>query len=338
VSESTTPAAAGILVLGMHRSGTSAVTRLIGLLGARTPPDDDLVQPTDKNPKGYWESESLVNLSERVLRAVGCDMRCPIVLEPGWEDDSRLDVLRHDAPDAIRRVFPATPWVWKDPRHCLTLSFWRSVLDVPPVIVLVNRNPLEIAASVGRLRSELDKTYALALWERYLRHALVQSAGLHVLVTGYEEVLADPVAWCGRTHEFLESAGVPADPPRDGDVESFVDHELQHVRYARSDVLRDDDLSGAQRELFVALETLAGPHPRFVPPELPAETPTTERLLDEQRRAIRERHERLARDHERGSSLRRRLRGSRLAGYARPLPALARRIKRSFSGRSTTEQ
>ena len=67
------------------------------------------MQPTDKNPKGYWESEALVNFNERVLAAVGCDMGCPIALEPGWEKDARLDPLRQDARRAVRRSFRSLP-------------------------------------------------------------------------------------------------------------------------------------------------------------------------------------------------------------------------------------
>ena len=58
------PVEVGVFVLGMHRSGTSAVTRLISLLGLGTPPEEDLVQPTDENPKGFWESESLVAFND----------------------------------------------------------------------------------------------------------------------------------------------------------------------------------------------------------------------------------------------------------------------------------
>src|SRR5437588_2245602 len=126
---------AGVFVLGMHRSGTSAVTRLVSLLGLATPPDHDLVRPTEKNPKGYWESEALVNFNERLLRAVDCDMGCPRPLAHGWEEDPRLAGLRASAPAAVAEVFPRAPWVWKDPRLCLTLAFWRGALDGKPVLV-----------------------------------------------------------------------------------------------------------------------------------------------------------------------------------------------------------
>jgi hypothetical protein len=276
----------GIFVLGMHRSGTSAITRLIGHLGVHTPPAHDLVGPTDRNPKGYWESESLVAFNERLLRAVGSDMRCPLVLTPGWERDSHLERVRREAPDAVRRVFPTSPWVWKDPRHCLVLPFWRHALELRPLVVLVTRNPLEIASSVRSARPELGKLYALALWERYLRQALAGAAGLPVLVTAYEEVMSNPVAWCDCARSFLESAGMPAHAASAEDVRSFVDQDLRHARSSASDLHADDDVSDSQRELCGTLVALTGAHPDFRPSELGDETATTEALLADRRRTL----------------------------------------------------
>ena len=85
-------------MLGMHRSGTSAATRLISLLGLETPSGDDLVPPSRKNPKGYWESMSLVAFNIRLLEAIGSDFTCPVPLAPGWHEDPRLDSFRDRAP------------------------------------------------------------------------------------------------------------------------------------------------------------------------------------------------------------------------------------------------
>jgi hypothetical protein len=321
---------AGVFVLGMHRSGTSAVTRLISLLGPRTPPEEDLVQPTHKNPKGYWESEALVNFNERVLAAVGSDIGCPLVLRPGWEDDSRLDALRREAPQEVRTIFPTTPWVWKDPRHCLVFSFWRQTLDVRPVVVLVNRNPLEITASAQRLRSDRGRVYGLALWERYLRQALEQIAGLPVLVARYETVLSDPHAWSSEAHGFLVQTGVPGRPPSESEVASFIDADLRHAEFTRAELLSNADVSDAQRALFIALEELEGTHAQFVPPVLPDESATTEALLAERRRVL---------DLERELELERtsrwswKLRRSRYAAPAGPLYARGRRLLRAFQNR-----
>jgi hypothetical protein len=321
---------AGVFVLGMHRSGTSAVTRLISLLGLHTPPEEDLVQPSAKNPKGYWESESLVAFNERLLRTIDCDMGCPVALDLGWEHDPRLDPLRDEARRVFREVFPRAPWVWKDPRHCLTFAFWRSVLEVDPVVVLVNRNPLEITASALRVRRAQGKIYALALWERYLRQALVQVTGLPVLVTDYADVLSAPLAWSKRANAFLTGAGVPAVAPRDAEVLSFIDTELRHAAFTQADLIDDPEVSEAQRALFAALVELEGRHDRFSAPALPDETPTTEALLAERRRALQFRREL---DSERRSRWVSRLRASRYTAPARPLYVGGRRLLKALQGR-----
>jgi hypothetical protein len=318
----------GVFVLGMHRSGTSAATRLINLLGLATPPDEDLVQPTDKNPKGYWESEALVNFNERVLAAVDCHMSCPIRLERGWERDSRLEDLRRAAPAAVASIFPTLPWVWKDPRHCLTLAFWRHVLPVSPVIVLVNRNPLEVVASTLRLRDDQGKVYTLALWERYLRQALEEIEGLPVLVTNYDELLADPIGWCQGVGAFLASAGIPVHSAVEQDVSSFVDQALRHTRHNLDDLAADRDVSKSQIELFETLRNIPSGMLGFVAPSLPNETPTTEALLDERRRALRTTRElREQYEAEQRASWRWQLRNSKLAAPARSLAAQARRLR-----------
>jgi hypothetical protein len=314
----------------MHRSGTSAVTRLISLLGMHTPPDEDLVQPSAKNPKGYWESESLVAFNERLLWAVDCDISCPVVLAPGWEHDARLDALRAEAPAAVRAVFPSDPWVWKDPRHCLAFSFWRSALAIDPVVVIVNRNPLEIVASALRVRGEQGKVYALALWERYLRQGLEQVAGLPVLVVDYADVLSAPVAWCERAHAFLTGVGVPAQQHREADVLEFIDTDLRHTEFIRADLLQDADVSDAQRQLFQVLEDLKGAHDNFSAPELTTETPTTEALLLERRRALELKREL---DRERRPRWSSRLRASRYLTPARPLYVGGRRLVEALQRR-----
>jgi hypothetical protein len=281
---------AGVFVVGMHRSGTSAATRLISFLGLHAPDGADLVPPSAKNPTGYWESMSLVAFNERVLAAVGSDMQFPRLLGVGWEQDPRLDTLRGEASEALRLAFPVAPWVWKDPRNCLVLPFWQAAVGLDPAVVVVNRNPLEIAASATRARGN-PTAYTLALWERYLRTALQSISGMSVLVTDYGRLLRDPVAWCEEVRAFLERADLRVRAPRQNEVQEFVDSGLRHAEFTREDALRDPALSVEQRELYACLERLEGAHECFGAPSLPAETGSTERLLAQQRRASRPRRD-----------------------------------------------
>ena len=302
----------------MDRSGTSTAARLVALHGLRMPVEHDLIQARAENPRGVWESAALAAMNVRLLKTVGSDERFPLRLERGWERDERLEPLRKEAFETFRAVFPAGPWVWKDPLLCLTLAFWLDVLGERSV-VLVTRNPLEIAAS-GQDAWNRSKIYGFALWERYLREALGQLGGLAVLVTRYGDLVSDPLTWCAETERFLADANVPTQAPSQDDVLAFVDRRLRHWQATPEDVLRDPDVSEPQRALFLTLHRSAGAHERFTHEPLPGETPTTDALLDERRQAfaLREQIER-AREAERNARWSTRARRSRLVAPARPV-------------------
>ena len=275
----------GVFVLGMHRSGTSSVARLVNLLGVPTCVDEDLLRTTEHNPRGYWESAALTAFNERLLDLLGCDWASPPALAAGWERDDSLARARSEAADLFPTVFPTEQWVWKDPRNCVTFAFWAgSLADLQPVVVLVHRHPLEIAASL-RARDGFGALYSLALWERYLRACVGSLVGLPTLVTDYESLVSDPLAWSERTRAFLDGAGVATGHLRAEDALAFVDPGLRHAAFTADDLRDDPAPSEPQRLLFDALEELCGVHERLPEIALPEETPTTEALLGERRRA-----------------------------------------------------
>jgi len=104
------------------------------------------------------------------------------------------------------------PWLWKDPRLCLTLPLWRRVLD-HPYVLLVLREPSAVARSL-HARDGLRRSYAFALWERYLRSALTAADGLPTVIVRYEDVLADPTAAVAEVRSKLDEIGLtlPGDP------------------------------------------------------------------------------------------------------------------------------
>jgi hypothetical protein len=286
----------GVFVLGMHRSGTSAVARLVNLLGIPTCLDEDLLPTTEDNPRGFWESASLAALNDRLLLELGSDWACPPALPAGWEHAPELADLRREAAEGVARVLPAGRWVWKDPRNCVTLPFWLASVETEPVAVLVHRNPLEVAASL-ETRDGFGTLYSLALWERSLRAGLAALAGLPTLVTTYDDVLAAPLEWCAGVRGFLDGLGVPTSAPAEDEALAFVDGGLRHASSTAEDLRADEAVSGAKRALFDALEGLVGPHDRFPAVELPPESATTEALLAARRQALAERRD-LAREHE----------------------------------------
>src|SRR5215218_8280824 len=135
------------IVLGMHRSGTSSVTRLLNLAGAYFGAEGVATEANDENPKGFWERRDVRNVCDGLLLGGGFDWwRVADFTPDGIPDDVRDEQL-----DAFRRIIlqldAHRPWVVKEPRLCLLLPVLRPSLEAP-VLIHVTREPLEVAGSL----------------------------------------------------------------------------------------------------------------------------------------------------------------------------------------------
>lgn len=311
----------GVFVLGMHRSGTSATTRAINLLGVPLAEEAELTPASPNNPTGFWEVARLTEFNNSLLYELGGSSLGPPSLEDGWASRPELERRRRRARSLFAKAHTTDAWAWKDPRNCVLLPFWREALDARPVLVLVHRDPAEIARSLER-RQGLSAAMALAAWERYLRMALAAARELPVYVTRYPDLVEAPDRWAREVGSFLGEHGLASDPGQGAErVAEFIrssrsgsdDREQQAAGDGQE---RPGDgrqgrpaLSPAQRELLDAIESLVGRHDDFRAPALPAETESTEALLAERRRAdvLRQQMD------ERLRSTRRRLREARAA-------------------------
>ena len=268
----------GVVILGMHRSGTSLVTRLVSLMGLSLCRDRDLLAGRKANPRGHWESRSLLDFDERLLGELGGAWFCPPPLAAAAL--ARL-LERHggEALARLERAHPRRPWVWKDPRACVLMPFWSAVLGPRAAYVLVVRHPLEVVDSLAR-RDRYEPQLGLALWERYTRAAMIGAAGRPTMVCTYDGVLADPVAWCERLGEFLSSLGSPV---QDGDwaaIEAFAMPGLRHNHRAWALLRGERAISPQQLALAEAAQSYTA-QASFAPPPLPAETPATEAVFEQ---------------------------------------------------------
>lgn len=241
-----------VCVLGMHRSGTSVVARLLNLLGVYLGPDDLIARPGADNPRGYWEHQAFVAINDEILARFGGRWDIPPALAPDWPHDPRIADLRDRAATLLATVFAHQPlWGWKDPRTCLTLPFWQDLIG-PMRYVHCVRNPRAVAASLAQ-RNAIAMPEADGLWLLYSRASLEATAGQSQIFVCYEDVLADGAAALERLAAFVDHPSRADDPAVRGATAAFLADELCHDRSTMEDLVRDDRVSLATKQLYVAL-------------------------------------------------------------------------------------
>ena len=89
-----------VIVLGMHRSGTSLVTRGVATFGAEL--GTNLVSPAFDNPMGFWEDKTFVSINNRVLEAIGQSYESMAIIPGNLNHDKRTGEIRQEAAELIK--------------------------------------------------------------------------------------------------------------------------------------------------------------------------------------------------------------------------------------------
>lgn len=184
-------ASRAILVLGMHRSGTSATVRVINLLGAHL--GDDLMPAAERNnPRGFWEHRAVVAIHEELLGALDRSWHDIRAMPDNWLSSEAASIARKKLLDLLSEEFSNRPlWAVKDPRLSRLLPLWLQVLgdiNVETCVVLVLRNPVEVAQSLAA-RDGLASEITHLSWLQYMLEAELVSRDLVRSVITYDGLL-----------------------------------------------------------------------------------------------------------------------------------------------------
>jgi len=201
-----------VLVLGMHRSGTSLVTEVLSKLGVWIGAQADLIGPSEFNERGHFEFLPGVEFNNELLRISGGTWDNP----PPPERIEALALLQKPPIEGLAVDHPL--WAFKDPRLCLTLPVWRKALDNVDVRLLyILRDPLAVTHSLQRRNARMDiprshvprggmsVEYALNLWSEYNRRAAlyIHRFALPHLVLWYDQLVDVPCTEVARLAEFI---------------------------------------------------------------------------------------------------------------------------------------
>ncbi|WP_147455516.1 sulfotransferase family protein [Solilutibacter pythonis] len=227
----------GVFLLGMHRSGTSALTRVLNLLGLHI--GGKLLQAGIGNSSGHWEPIPVIEINERILAALGRTWSDPREMGRGWMQNSEVMALLPEAKMLLAHDFrPHSGWIIKDPRLSRLLPFWVEAakccgqIELSAVISL--RHPWEVAVSLNR-RDGMPLSQGFLLWFQHNREALIASEGMRRVIINYEDLLSD---WGGQIERFNNYLELPLKLKNSleiaDSVESFLTSDARHENYEKS--------------------------------------------------------------------------------------------------------
>jgi hypothetical protein len=248
-----------LLVLGMHRSGTSAVARVVNLAGAAI--SNQLMAPQPDNPRGFWESLPITELHDRALAQLGLAWDSIEQVPGAWFGSTEAAAMRAELKAHVNADFPhGESFVMKDPRACRFVPVWLDVLtelEYRAVAIMPVRNPLEVAQSLER-RDGFPVAKSLLLWLRHIVDAEVATRQMPRALIDYGRLLE---CWPTELEEANRQLGFRCFSPNvffEERVNRFLSAEERH-HVASLDALAGADRHGWVTDALAALQTLRGP-------------------------------------------------------------------------------
>lgn len=218
-----------IIVLGMHRSGTSAITGALSLMGV--PLGTELIPPSSDNPKGFYENARIVGINEKLLNLLGSSYDDFLPFANGIPGNPQIEGLRDELSALLREEFDGSAlFAMKDPRLCRLLPFWLDALaraDIEPLVIIPLRHPMEIARSLIK-RDLFPAEKPLLIWMTYITEAERASRGARRIFIRFDGFLNDPL---NSLRQIADALGFVYPRPY-GECESgiigFLEHGMRH--------------------------------------------------------------------------------------------------------------
>jgi len=227
-----------LFIVGMHRSGTSALCSALEASGATF--GTGLLHPmSGVNEEGFWEDADLVELNEQLLHKLDTHWYTvsPDLAKVDWSGEL-FSSQREQAMAILDRGFgDGALEAVKDPRLCVTLPFWLSLcetLQIATSVCVINRTPLEIARSLQK-RDGFPIGYGLRLYCAY-RRLIATNVSANAVTISYDQLLANPVAIMQQLAQLLPLS--PQQEPLANAVRSELKH---HSEQGENDILSRAD-------------------------------------------------------------------------------------------------
>ena len=238
----------------MHRSGTSALTRVLNLLGCALP--DNLIGEGDGNETGHWEAISVVSLNDHIFTSAGSRWDDWGPLNDDWRQSSLRDDMLQKAVTLIEdHADLGSLFAIKDPRLCRLADVWLAAMEeakVEPSAILMVRNPAEVIASLES-RDLMAPGYSQLLWLRHALDAEFFSRGSNRVVCRYDQLMSNWFSVIDRVRTGLGITLPRNSPSVHLEIEQYLSDEHRHHEISLEAVIGNPALSDWLRRTFAIM-------------------------------------------------------------------------------------
>ena len=238
----------------MHRSGTSALTRVLNLLGCALP--DNLLGAGVGNETGHWEAASVVTLNDQIFASAGTRWDDWGPLNDDWRQSPLRDEMLHKASAVIEEHADlGSLFAIKDPRLCRLADVWLAAMEeakVEPSAVLMVRNPAEVIASLES-RDLMAPEYGQLLWLRHALDAEFFSRGSKRVFCRYDQLLSNWFSVIDRVRIGLGVTLPRNSPSVHLEIEQYLNDKHRHHQVPIEAVIGNPALSDWLRRTFAIM-------------------------------------------------------------------------------------
>jgi len=264
-----------IVVLGMHRSGTSALAR--GLLALGVDLGNHLMPAIEgDNEKGFWEDLDVNGFNIELMDQLGVAWDSLQLLGASEFERDDLTHLRTRALELLRtKIRDAPVFGIKDPRTARLLPFWQSVFEkarVDAAYVIALRHPMSVASSLKK-RDGFEDEKSYYLWLNHMVSSIVGTVGSPRLVVSYDSLMDEPTEQLRRIAVAFNLSCDFSSVEISEYLTQFLEHRLRHTCYQFETL---QAAPAVPREIIMAYSLLE----KLARDELPSESPHLEKVFD----------------------------------------------------------
>lgn len=223
-----------VLVLGIARSGTSALSGVLECLGI--PFGEGLKPPDEWNPKGNFEHDELSQANQSIFRALDSHWSDETPLPEDWMDRDEVRTQRERIQGLLKETYAEfSVFGLKDPRLCLLLPLYieaLAALDIKPHLMVTYRparNVYKSLVNTPYVRGECTLPKIRLLHKKYYGAVKEHSGDLPKMELNFDDLIDHKSHQLDRIESFLQAIAPPVSGGRE-QAERFLDPGLRHYK------------------------------------------------------------------------------------------------------------